>query len=65
MLPQVKIPPGSTFFEYLGNRSFAKLEVDENGIPTLHILEAAVGITEMFGNFDRSTDMPGTYLRFL
>ena len=49
MTSKVNVPPGSTFFDVVGDRSFAKLKVDSKGIPTLRFLEAASGLTELFG----------------
>ena len=49
MSSKVEVPPGSTFFDQVGDRSFAKLKADSSGIPTLGFLDAASGLTELFG----------------
>lgn len=49
MASKTEVPPGQTFFDQLGDRSFAKLKIDNSGIQTLDFLSAASGLTELFG----------------
>ena len=49
MTSKLEVPPGSTFFDQVGDRSFAKLKADSSGIPTLEFLDAASGLTDLFG----------------
>ncbi len=49
-MSKIDIKPGQTFFDHIGTRSFAKLKLDD-GIPTLHFLEAASGLTELFSGW--------------
>ena len=49
MTSKTENPPGKTFFDQLGDRSFANLKIDNSGIPTLDFLNAASGLAELFG----------------